>query len=250
VSKPGTLGPSELAEQRRPLPDTLADRIQAKILSGTFRPGDRLPPERELAEQLQVNRSSLREGLKKLEQLRLIKIQQGSGITVRSPEDASFDLVWSMLFPEGRPNLPRIRDLLELREALMPGILRLAVERADPGEIENTIRSIERSADPELSDEEFAKILRELNDRLARMSGNQILMLLSNSMRHFMAQRGFHNALLVLARNRAPFVSLMRRLGVALGARDVESAGRAHSELQRLSTREVIRGLEERERSR
>jgi DNA-binding FadR family transcriptional regulator len=247
VSKLEAPEPEEAAEPRRSLPETVADRIQAKILDGTFRAGDRLPPERDLAEQLQVNRSSLREALKKLQQLRLITIQQGSGITVRRPDEASFDLVWSLLFPQGRPDLPRIRDFLELREALMPGILRLAVQRASPGEIQDAISAIDRAAGPELSDKEFADTLRELGDALARMSGNKVLMLLSNSLRHFMAQRGFQDALLGLARKRLPVISLMRRLGVALQARDVASAERTYSELLRLSTSEILSGLEAQE---
>ena len=56
-------------EPKRGRPDEVADRLQAEILRGKFRPGDRLPTERELAEQLCVNRSSVREGLKKLQQL-------------------------------------------------------------------------------------------------------------------------------------------------------------------------------------
>ena len=81
--------------ERRLLPDAVAEHIQSAILRGELRAGDRLPPERALAERLNVNRSSVREGLKKLEQLRLVEIQQGSGIRVRHPEEGSFDLIWS-----------------------------------------------------------------------------------------------------------------------------------------------------------
>ena len=238
-------GVPETDQPRRAVPDAVADQIQAKILDGSFRPGDRLPPERELAEQLRVNRSSVREALKKLEQLRLITIQQGSGIRVRSPDEASFDLVWAMLFPAGRPNLPRIRDFLELREALLPGVLRLAIERAGADEIREALKLIERAAQPDLAHEDFANTLRELHDSIARMSGNQILMMLSNSLRHFMAQRGFHSALLLLAEKRRPVLSLMRRLGVALEARDADAAERAHGELLRLSGREILAALQD-----
>jgi GntR family transcriptional repressor for pyruvate dehydrogenase complex len=48
---------------RRLLPEEVAAQIQAKILDGSFAPGDRLPPERTLASQLHVNRSSVREAL-------------------------------------------------------------------------------------------------------------------------------------------------------------------------------------------
>ena len=105
---------------RRLLPSEVAAQIRAKILDGSFAPGDRLPPERELASQLHVNRSSIREALKKLEELRLVDIQQGSGTRVRATEQASFELVFTMVFPAGPENVHWIRELLELREVLRP----------------------------------------------------------------------------------------------------------------------------------
>jgi GntR family transcriptional repressor for pyruvate dehydrogenase complex len=62
---PAGSGSDDSAPQRTVLRDEVAERIQSKILSGALRPGDRLPPERELAERLRVNRSSVREALKK-----------------------------------------------------------------------------------------------------------------------------------------------------------------------------------------
>ncbi|MFQ5515620.1 MAG: FadR/GntR family transcriptional regulator [Myxococcota bacterium] len=229
---------------RKAVPDLIAERIQARILDGSFRPGDRLPPERELAGQLCVNRSSLREALKKLEQLRLITIQQGSGIRVRSPEEASFDVVWSMLFVGGQPNLTRIREFLELREALLPRILRLGLERAGQEEIDHALVVIERASDPALSDERFAAVLLELSDGLCRMAGNQILVMLANSLRHFMAQRGFRPALRVLVHHRSTIVSLLHRLAPALRSRDMDGAESTYSAFLRLSAREILGELE------
>ncbi len=48
------------------LSDAVANDLERRILEGSWRAGDRLPPERELAEQLGVSRPSLREGLQKL----------------------------------------------------------------------------------------------------------------------------------------------------------------------------------------
>ena len=120
---------------RRLLPSEVAAQIQAKILDGSFAPGDRLPPERELASQLHVNRSSVREALKKLEELRLVEIQQGSGTRVCDTEHASFELLFAMTFPAGPQNVTWIRELLELREVLLPGVLRIGLERASDEEI-------------------------------------------------------------------------------------------------------------------
>ncbi len=228
---------------RSVLPDAVADQIQSKILDGTLRVGDRLPPERELALQLGVNRSSVREALKKLEQLGLVAIQQGSGIRVQSPDEASFDLVVAMLFPAGRPNLTRIGDLLELREILFGGSMRLALERASGGEIEEVVGQLHRAADPDLADEDFVQVLSGLQDALARISGNRILVLLSNSLGRFTSQAGFRSANALVARDRRAVVSLARRLAVAMEARDVERAQGFLMELLRRVTRATLKGL-------
>lgn len=66
----------------RTLPDRVADRLIARILVGDLQPGDRLPPERDLALQLKVDRTSLRMALRQLVRMNLIKPLRGSGITV------------------------------------------------------------------------------------------------------------------------------------------------------------------------
>jgi DNA-binding FadR family transcriptional regulator len=62
----------------------IADRISTLIARGEFPPGSRLPPERDLAEQLRVSRTSVREALIALELAGLIDIRMGSGIYVKS----------------------------------------------------------------------------------------------------------------------------------------------------------------------
>jgi DNA-binding transcriptional MocR family regulator len=57
------------------------EKIEADLLSGALGPGDRLPPERELAATLGVGRSSVREALRVLEVMGLIRTATGSGPT-------------------------------------------------------------------------------------------------------------------------------------------------------------------------
>lgn len=64
------------------LPDFIADELIARIYIGTLKPGDRLPAERQFAEQLQVDRTSLRMALRTLNRMNLIRSVRGSGITV------------------------------------------------------------------------------------------------------------------------------------------------------------------------
>ncbi len=66
------------------LPDAIARQIETLILDGVLRPGERLPPERELAQQLDVSRQSLREALQKLETCGLLESRHGGGTFVKS----------------------------------------------------------------------------------------------------------------------------------------------------------------------
>lgn len=71
-------GPSD----RRPVPRGVVEHIQRLILRGGLKAGDRLPAQRELAEQLGVSRPSLREGLTVLETMGLVSVRVGSGVFV------------------------------------------------------------------------------------------------------------------------------------------------------------------------
>jgi DNA-binding FadR family transcriptional regulator len=79
--------PIQAVEPRR-LYRQIADQIRALIADGEFTPGERLPPERDLAKQLGVSRPSLREALIALEMETLLDVRVGSGIYVTQPGEA------------------------------------------------------------------------------------------------------------------------------------------------------------------
>jgi len=76
------LAPVAAIAPRRSAVDACADTVREAILAGRLRPGERLPPERALAEQLGVNRVTLRSALGRLGAERLLAARQGSGHTV------------------------------------------------------------------------------------------------------------------------------------------------------------------------
>ncbi|HTO55041.1 MAG TPA: GntR family transcriptional regulator [Myxococcota bacterium] len=235
---------SDGSRHRRLLPSEVAAQIQAKILDGSFAPGDRLPPERELASRLNVNRSSVREALKKLEELRLVDIQQGSGTRVRAKEQASFELVWNMVFPAGPENVLWIQELLELREVLLPGVLRIGLARATDSELEAAVAEIRRVADPALGAEDFIDGLRELQGVIARLTHNRVMILLANSMMRFLAQRPLVRGMLELVQDRRALLPLLQRFAIAVAARDLDTAQRAAREILRRVTRLVLSAAE------
>lgn len=71
-----------MAVTRSSLPDQVFRTLVASVLDGRYAPGERMPPQRALAEELGVNMGSLREGIKRLEQARLVETKHGEGMQV------------------------------------------------------------------------------------------------------------------------------------------------------------------------
>lgn len=95
--------------------DVIVDRMEEMILEGTLEPGQKLPPERELAQQFEVSRPSLREAIQKLSAKGLLVSRQGGGTYVSEDLGGSFMDPLLELFkthPEAQ------YDLLEFRHAL------------------------------------------------------------------------------------------------------------------------------------
>ncbi|WP_190813251.1 FadR/GntR family transcriptional regulator [Saccharopolyspora pogona] len=129
--------------------DVLADTLRERILAGDFPEHTALPPERDLVEQAQMSRTTVREALRILEAQGFVRLKTGraGGAFVSLPGEESVASTVSM-FIQGR----RIRreTLLETREALEPMLARLAAKRrtdADLERIEAANAAMARSAD-------------------------------------------------------------------------------------------------------
>ncbi|HTX97730.1 MAG TPA: GntR family transcriptional regulator [Mycobacterium sp.] len=119
---------------RQRVDQQIAASIADAILDGAFPPGSTLPAERELAEQLGVNRTSLRQGLARLQQMGLIEARHGSGNVVRDPQGLTHPAVVEALVRKLGPEF--LGELLEIRAALGPLIGRLAAQRSLPEDTE------------------------------------------------------------------------------------------------------------------
>jgi GntR family transcriptional repressor for pyruvate dehydrogenase complex len=113
--------------------DVIAERLAQAIREGELKPGDRLPTEQELADDFQVGRTSVREGLQKLRAFGLIESRKGLGAFVShtQPADPLADFArWTAADPRA------IEDLVEARFALEALAATLAALRATPDQIE------------------------------------------------------------------------------------------------------------------
>ena len=117
--------------QRQSLSDAVFEQIRDQILRGDRRPGSSLPAERALCDALGVNRSAVREALRRLEQAGLVVVRQGGASRVRDyRESASLDLLATLLVtPDGAFDPRIVRSILEMRSALGPDVARLAASR-------------------------------------------------------------------------------------------------------------------------
>ncbi len=105
-------------------------QLRELIAQGRIKPGDRLPPERELAELFRASRNSVRDALRVLEQMGLIESRQGDGTYVRSvsPEELTEPLALLLLQSQ-------MRELWEVRRLLEPAVAEFAAARATEEEL-------------------------------------------------------------------------------------------------------------------
>ena len=115
--------------ERSTVTATLADKLVTAIAVGTYSPGERLPPERELAASLQVSRVTLRQALQHVAGLGLLEVRRGRGggsfVATVSWEEVAPDVARRTLEVE----LPRMEELFDFRCLVEGMIARAAAER-------------------------------------------------------------------------------------------------------------------------
>ena len=112
--------------------EQVAEQIQKLIAQGTLKPGDRLPPERELATRFGVARSSIRDAVRTLGVMSILEPRQGAGTVVR---DLSAD---SLVVPLATVLVRKrelVSELLDVRRMLEPGLAARAAKNATVEEV-------------------------------------------------------------------------------------------------------------------
>ena len=125
----------------RPIFEQIIDQIKSKIVEGVIKPGDTLPPERQLSEMIGVNRHSVREALKVLEYMGVVTSRTGIGTTLNN---VGQDVLVEQFNKLGEFS-PRqfIFELMELRQILEPEIAALAAQRATEDDLETMKQAME-----------------------------------------------------------------------------------------------------------
>lgn len=114
--------------------DQAIDKIYDLIMERNLQPNDRLPPERELSEMLGISRNSLREAIRVLDVLGIIRVDQGSGMVIDATKVSNAvtrHLSFALML-----NRNKLDELFEARLVVETECAGLAAERASPKEIE------------------------------------------------------------------------------------------------------------------
>jgi GntR family transcriptional repressor for pyruvate dehydrogenase complex len=210
--------PLSLPERQR-LDEQIAASIADAILGGVFAPGTTLPPERELADQLGVNRTSLRQGLARVAQMGLIEARHGSGNVVRDPGGLTHPAVVEALVRKLGPTF--LIELLEVRAALGTIVGRLAAERATDADVAalraalDAVRTAPTSAARQEADLAFFRVL-------IHATGNRALGLLYRWVEH--AFGGREHELTGAYDDAGTVVAELSAITEAVAARDATTA--------------------------
>lgn len=164
---------------REPLPAQIADRVVDLITRRALRPGERLPPERELATTMGVSRSSLREALRALSMIGVTEMRHGDGTYVTALEPATLMRPLALVLALSDTGF---EELFEARKVVEPEMAGLAAQRATAEELER-LAACARAAEAALDadDDAFIRADLELHGIIAAAARNAILARLVDS---------------------------------------------------------------------
>ena len=161
-----------VAVERTFLAKEIAERILGLIQGGELVPGEKLPPERELASLLGVGRPSLREGLRALQLMNVIEVRPGEGTYVSSlkAEQLAEPLRLLLLLQD-----VTYLEVLEARRSIEPAIAALAAERISEDELDQLNSCLGRARECVDDPPSFLNADLELHSIVVEASRNPLL---------------------------------------------------------------------------
>ena len=206
--------------------EQICERIRAQIAAGTLRPGDKLPAERDLAQQLGVGRNALREALRSLEIAGVVRLQKGAkgGAFIREGDAGRMDEVMRDMLSLGSIS---IAELTESRLHIQDLVVRLACERATREDLDALAANIDRTEQMTTTGRYLDRVecSREFYRLLAAATHNQVLAMIVHSITEILMQ--FVYARVVAGGKPQPkLVEKRRAFLAALRERDADEATR------------------------
>ena len=151
---------------------SVINQLTEAMRNGDLKPGDKIPPEPELADSLGVARSSVREAIKILAYLGVLESKRSEGTFVCSGYKESMidPMIYGIIL-----NQDSFDNLMELREMTEAGMMRLAIEHHDEeelNELEELLGEMRKAIDSEDSVNRFFDVDERFHDKIAEMGKN------------------------------------------------------------------------------
>jgi DNA-binding FadR family transcriptional regulator len=212
------------------------------VLAGRYEPGEKLPTQRALAADLAVTMSSLREALKRLEQMGLVEARQGDAMRVRDwREHGGLDVIAHLLFRSGGLDAGVMADVLEARGLMLRELAALAAERRDDAQARRLVELADQVAGaPDAAAAQLVDFA--FFTELAQAAGNLVFVLVLNSIR---ALYFAHAERLPITAGHEELAPLYARVAGAVRAGDGAAARAAVGELadrQRARVEQAVGG--------
>lgn len=202
--------------------EEICDQIKTQLSLGKIKPGDKLPPERDLADQFGVSRAAVREALRALEVSGLVELRKGSkGGAFLLKESAPLMQSFEDMLDLGRISM---HDFTEARILITEVVVRLACERGTKKDFDAIEKNIDRLEAAVSRGEGYkdVTIITDFYDLLAVATRNQMLRFLTHGIAQLLSG-------LIAAKRPAPMDDLVERrreILKSLRARDADKAGK------------------------
>jgi GntR family transcriptional regulator, transcriptional repressor for pyruvate dehydrogenase complex len=211
-------------------------RLLDRLLGESMRPGDRLPGERSLADDLGVGRSAVREAISALEVLGIVETRAGSGTYLRSgtSELLPSTLSWSLLLDQDRT-----AELTVVRSALERSAAELAASQRSDEQAQHLLELVDRQREAVDDPERYVEADIAFHRELAQMGGNKLLAELLSTTRTLL-RVWFENAV----DDRADIEDAIREHGEiarAIEARDPDAVSAAMGRHMGTATVRILR---------
>lgn len=204
---------------RLKLADAVAAQLESLIQEGEYQVGDKLPPEREFAEQFGVGRSTMREALRLVEAGGLLRINHGIGVFVqsrtRTTERGGLLVLDEVTVPE----------LFEVRRSLERDAAGLAAKRITSAEGDALLAILTESEVAELTDEQYVILDAAFHRKIAEITKNRLLVGLTATIEPLFLQ--YSRQVICLPDRRKTAMQGHRSIADAIIQRKVEGARRA-----------------------
>ncbi len=203
------------------IPDHVFARLREEILSGRYRAGERLPSQRALAADLHVNMASVREALKRLEQLRLVDVRHGEATRVLDWRRSGG--LEALVLGAGADDT-LLHDVFEARRLLLVEAARLAAERRSDAQAEELSELARALAG---ADEDASALLADWTFMAAMVeaAGNLVFQLIMNSVRELYLPHA--GSFVALVSHREQLAPLYLDAAAAVSRRDGDAAAAA-----------------------